>query len=64
MKLGRYWWIFAGVLLLVSTGVSLALPRGFALTAYGDFVALFLFLTATAVLVRNAVTSQGQTRAF
>jgi signal transduction histidine kinase len=65
MKAWRYgWWACAGLILLVSLGVSLALPRGFTVTAFGDLVALFLFLVGTAVMLRNALTTKGQSRAF
>jgi signal transduction histidine kinase len=65
MNLRRYWWfVCTGILLLVSLTMSLALPRGFALTAFGDLAALLLFLLATGLILRNALTSNGQTRLF
>ena len=65
MKLARYWWwSCAGTLLLVSLGISLAFPKGFFLTAFGDVTALVLFLAGTGVMVRNALTFRSQNRAF
>ena len=65
MKLRRYgWFVCTGIIILVSLSLSLALSRGFALTAFGDLVALLLFLLATGLIFRNALTSDGQTRIF
>lgn len=65
MKFGRHWWfVCTGIILLASFAMSLALPRGFPLTVFGDLMALALFVLATSLMLRNAVTSDGQTRIF
>jgi signal transduction histidine kinase len=65
MSLKRHCWLVGtGIVLLVSATMALAIRPGFRLTAFGDLTALLLFVTATALIFRNAVTSTGQTRAF
>jgi signal transduction histidine kinase len=44
--------------------VSLSLPRGFAIIAVGDILALALIALAGAIMLANAISSRGQTRVF
>ncbi|HKD02061.1 MAG TPA: ATP-binding protein [Terriglobales bacterium] len=65
MDLRRHWWSFstAAIALLYAT-VSLTLPRGHAVIAFGDVAILLLIAAGTAVLARNAVVTHGQVRLF
>jgi signal transduction histidine kinase len=65
MRLGRYWWLWcAGGFSLAYLLVSLIVPRSFGLTVLGDISAPSLLLLATVLMVANAGSSRGQTRAF
>ncbi len=65
MRVQRYWWLFCtGAILVAGLTVSLVLPRGFAVIAYGDLIALAVFAAGATFFLRNTITSTGQTRAF
>jgi signal transduction histidine kinase len=44
--------------------VSLSIPPGFALSAFGDLTQLLVLCAASLVMLTNAVSSRGQTRLF
>ena len=56
--------IRAGIFVLVLTGVLILLPRGRALTAFGNISSLSLLSIAAATTLRNAISNRGQTRLF
>ena len=65
MKIQRYWWfVCTGAILLAGVTLPAVMPRGYAVVAYGDAVALLVFLVGSAFFLRNLFTSTGQTRAF
>ena len=58
------WTILTASLLVVYGAVALSLPHGHLLAAFGDLTQLLLVVLATALMVANAVSTQGQTRVF
>jgi signal transduction histidine kinase len=65
MRFRPHWWIsVSAALLLAYAAVSLTVPRGHGLVAFGDSVQLLLLLGATVVMTANAVSERGQTRLF
>jgi signal transduction histidine kinase len=65
MSLRQHWWIgVSAALVLAYIVVSLTVPRGHGLAAFGDITQLLLLIAATAVMTANAVSQRGQTRLF
>lgn len=65
MSLGRNWWIASGAaLVLVYAVVSVTAHRSYALTAFGDLTAFVIVGAIAALMLANAVTTHGETRAF
>jgi len=65
MSFRPHWWIgFSAALILVYASLSLAVPRGHGLVAFGDITQLLLLIGATIVMTANAVSERGQTRLF
>ncbi|HXY02561.1 MAG TPA: HAMP domain-containing sensor histidine kinase [Terriglobales bacterium] len=58
------WTIFTACLLCVYGLAAFVLPRGYALSAFGDLTQLLLIVLAGVVMARNARSSQGQSRLF
>ncbi|MBZ5707450.1 MAG: HAMP domain-containing histidine kinase [Acidobacteriia bacterium] len=54
----------SAALLLVYVTVSLSVPRGATLAAFGDITQLLLLFIASVVMAANAVSERGQTRLF
>jgi signal transduction histidine kinase len=65
MSIGKHWRM-AGTagLILTYAVVSLSLPTGTPQKIIGDFTPFLLLLAASVIMVRNAVSTRGQTRAF
>ena len=51
-------------LILIYAAVSLNLPQGAPQKFIGDFTPLLLLLAASAIMIRNAISTRGQTRVF
>jgi len=65
MVLRRHWWaIFTGGLILSYGVATLGFSPGYALTTFGDVTPLVLTGFAAALMIANAVSSRGQSRAF
>jgi signal transduction histidine kinase len=65
MSWGRQRWLaWTAGFLLAYGGASAMLPRGYALTVFGDIVALILLLVGSALMASLAVSTRGQTRGF
>ena len=65
MSLRQHWWIgVSAALLLLYAVLSLLVPHGHALAAWGDITQLLLLLAASIVMTANAVSERGQTRLF
>jgi signal transduction histidine kinase len=65
MSLRQYWWIgVSAALVLAYVAVSLSVPRGHGLAAFGDITQLLVLVGATVVMTANAVSERGQTRLF
>ena len=65
MSLGRNWWIACGgALVAVYAGVSFFAHASYGLTAFGDLSAFSVIALATGIMVANAITTRGETRAF
>ena len=63
--LARHWRIAcAAGLILLYTAVCFSLPPGAPQKAFGDISQLLLLLAASGVMIRNAASNRGQTRAF
>ncbi len=54
---------FAGIVLIYAS-VSLSLPAGFGLLAFGDVAQFLLLFTAFLLMLANALSTRGQTRLF
>jgi hypothetical protein len=59
-------WQVGGIagLILIYAGVSLSVPNGFGLLAFGDISQFLLLFTAFLLMLRNAVSTRGQIRLF
>ena len=65
MTTRRHWWIKLTAGLLFVYGVAaFTVPRGHLLAAFGDLTPLLLIVLATALMVSNVASTQGQTRMF
>jgi signal transduction histidine kinase len=65
MTLRRHWWgVLMAVMALAYAAVSLSLPQGPTVIAFGDIATLFLICAATAVFTWNAIGARGQARLF
>jgi signal transduction histidine kinase len=61
----RPWWTACIIgFVLIYAVVSLSIPSGFALTAFGDLSQFFVLCAASVVMLRNAASSRGQSRLF
>ena len=59
-------WQVGGIagLILIYACVSLSVPNGFGLLAFGDISQFLLLFTAFLLMLRNAVSTRGQIRLF
>ena len=64
LKDGQKWALGIGSLIAVHLLLSLVVPRGFALTAFGDILQNLLLLCATILFLRNVRTTSGRARVF
>lgn len=64
LKSGRRWTIAICTLVCVHFGLSLAAPRSFALTAFGDVFQNIVLLLATVACLSNVKTTSGKPRLF
>ena len=65
MPIRRHWWlIFTAGLILAYGTISLISRPSFALTTFGDLVALLLLSAGAVVMLVNAVRAKGDLRAF
>jgi signal transduction histidine kinase len=65
MSMRRHWWLLFTAGLIVAYGaVSVAVRPSFALTAFGDVVALVLLGAGALVMLANAIRTKGDLRAF
>jgi signal transduction histidine kinase len=65
MTLRRHWWgVSAAAITVAYAAISLSLPHGPVIVIFGDIAVLLLLAGASAVLARNAMSTQGQTRLF
>ncbi len=61
----RQWQVGSIVgLILIYAGVSVSVPNGFGLLAFGDISQFLLLFTAFVLMLRNAVSTRGQIRLF
>ena len=61
----RKWWIGGLIGLVLSFGiVSISVPAGFPMLAFGDITQFLLLFLAFLLMVANAVSSRGQIRLF
>jgi len=58
------WLVVTAVLGVVCLAMSTTIQRGYALSAFADSTALVLFVVATAIMLKNALATQEQTRSF
>ena len=63
-KLSKAWLLITGALVGSQILAALLLPRGFALTAVSDTTQALLLLSATLVMIPNALASRGRVRVF
>ena len=61
---GRKWTIGIGALVCIHVLLSLAVPRSFALTAFGDLLQNVVLLCATVAFLANVRTTSGRPRLF
>ncbi len=64
LKSGRAWIIGIGALICVHSAISLLVPRGFALTAFGDILQNLVLLLATIGFVLNLRIDSSKSRLF
>jgi diguanylate cyclase (GGDEF)-like protein len=64
LKNGRQWTIAICALVCVDVALSLFIPRGFALTAFGDILQNVVLLIATVGFLANVRITSGKTRLF
>ena len=64
LKNGRKWTLAICTLVFVHVALSLAVPRSFALTAFGDILQNAVLLLATIAFLANVRTTSGKIRLF
>ena len=61
----QHWWVTGSAGIAAAyTCASLLLARGYSLAAFGDLTCLMLLTLGTAIMIGNAVSTEGQTRIF